>query len=85
MSHEITVWSKPNCQQCVAVKRRLSAAGVPFEERDITAPENARDLDHFKGIGYSSAPITEYGIIAFPGFDPGAVDALIAAWKADQA
>jgi hypothetical protein len=39
------------------VKFRLEAAGVLFEEKDITAPEHAKDLAHFVGIGYRSAPI----------------------------
>lgn len=80
----VIVWTKPACVQCRLVKQRLSAAGVPFEERDLTAPEAVKDLEHFKGLGYSSAPITEYEGIAFPGFMPGEVDRVIAAWRADH-
>ena len=83
-SATITVWTKPACQQCRMVKHRLDAAGVPYTEADITAPEHAKDLEHFKGIGYSSAPITEYGALAVPGFIPAEVDRIIAAWRADQ-
>lgn len=78
---DVTVWTKPNCVQCAAVKRRLTTAGVPFTERDLTAPENARDLDYFRGLGYSSAPITEHGAAAIPGFVPAEIDRIIAAWR----
>lgn len=79
---DITVWTKPNCVQCTAVKRRLTDAGVPFTERDLTAPEHEKDLEHFKGIGYATAPITEHGIVAVPGFVPAEIDLIIAAWRA---
>lgn len=81
----VTVWTKPGCVQCRAVERRLSEAGVAFVERDLSAPEHVKDLEHFRGIGYSSAPITEYGGIAFPGFVPADVDRVIEAWRAVEA
>lgn len=84
MSLEVVVWSKPACQQCRMVKFRLEAAGVPFVERDLTAPEHAKDLNHFRGIGYGSAPITEYGALAVPGFTPAEIDQVIDAWRADH-
>ena len=81
---DVIVWTKPACQQCRMVKFRLEAAGVPFVEADITAPEHAGDLDHFRGLGFSSAPITEYRAIAVPGFMPTEVDRVISAWRADH-
>lgn len=81
-SGDVTVWTKPNCVQCRMVKRRLSEAGVPFDERDLTAPENEKDLAHFRGLGYSSAPITEHGTVAVPGFVPAEIDRIIAEWRA---
>lgn len=80
----VIVWTKPVCQQCRMVKHRLTTAGVPFEERDLTAPEAAKDLEHFRILGYSSAPITEYGDIAVPGFMPSEIDRVIAAWREAQ-
>ncbi|MBN9176096.1 MAG: hypothetical protein J0I43_01820 [Microbacterium sp.] len=84
MSAAIIVWTKPSCQQCRMVKYRLDVAGVPFEERDLTAPENTKDLAHFAGIGYRSAPITEYGDIAVPGFVPSEIDRIVEAWRVRQ-
>lgn len=80
----VIVWTKPVCQQCRMVKHRLTAAGVPFEERDLTAPEAANDLEHFRSLGYTSAPITEYGPLAVPGFIPAEIDQVIAAWRDAQ-
>jgi len=81
----VTVWTKPNCQQCRLVKHRLDAADVAWRELDLTAPEHAKDLEYFRGLGFSSAPITEFGGIAVPGFMPSEVDRVIAAWRAEQA
>ena len=78
----VIVWSKPSCQQCRMVKFRLEAAGVEYEERDLTVPESAKDLEHSRGLGYYSAPITEFGEIAVPGFMPSEIDRVIAAWRA---
>lgn len=81
-SGEITVWTKPNCVQCTAVKRRLTEARVPFTERDLTAPENAKDLEYFRSLGFGSAPITEHGQAAIPGYVPAEIDRIAAAWRA---
>lgn len=82
MTTQITVWTKPNCVQCRLVKARLTTAGVPYTEQDITAPENTRELEYFKGLGYLSAPITEYGKLAFAGFIPAEIDRIADAYRA---
>lgn len=78
---DVTVWTKPSCVQCDAVKRRLDTACVPYTARDLTAPEHARDLAYFKGLGLSSAPITEHNAKAVPGYIPAEIDEIIAAWR----
>jgi glutaredoxin-like protein NrdH len=80
-SGDIILWSKPSCVQCTAVKRRLTEAGVPFTERDLTDPENASDLEYFQGLGYRQAPITEHGASAVPEYVPAEIDRIIAAWR----
>lgn len=80
----VIVWTKPNCVQCTAVKRRLTAAHVSFAERDLTAPEYATDLEYFRGLGYTSAPITEHGGSAVPGYMPSEIDRVIDAWRAEH-
>ncbi len=81
----VTVWSKPSCQQCRLVKFRLEAAGVEFEERDLTAQDAAKDLEYFRVLGYTSAPITEYGELVVAGFQPSQLDQVIEAWRAAHA
>ncbi|KJL37075.1 Glutaredoxin-like protein NrdH [Microbacterium ginsengisoli] len=83
-SGDITVWTKPSCVQCTAVKRRLTEAGVPFTERDLTAEEHESDLEYFRKLGYRSAPITAHGAVAVPGFVPAEIDRIIAAWRAEK-
>jgi glutaredoxin-like protein NrdH len=78
----VIVWTKPSCVQCRLVKHRLEVAGVPFTEMDLTAPESAKDLEHFRRLGYTSAPITEFEGIAVPGLMPSELDRIIGAWKA---
>lgn len=81
---DVVVWTKPACQQCRMVKFRLDAASVPFIEADITAREHERDLAYFSRLGFTSAPITEYGGIAVPGFMPSEIDRVIEAWRNDH-
>jgi glutaredoxin-like protein NrdH len=80
---DVIVWTKPSCQQCRMVKFRLEVANVPYVEADITAPEHAADLEHFRALGYLSAPITEYRDIAVPGFMPSEIDRIIDATRID--
>ena len=46
------------------------------------AEENAADLEYFQKLGYRTAPITEHGKAAVPGFIPAEIDKIIAAWRA---
>jgi glutaredoxin-like protein NrdH len=78
----VMVWTKPRCVQCDAVKRTLLEAGVSFVEADLTEADHADHLEYFKGLGFSSAPITEYGGIVTAGFDPAGIQRIIEAWKA---
>lgn len=77
MNPSIVVYSKPACVQCTAVKRRLTAAGVPFVELDLTAPEQAAQLEHFKAEGFLTAPVTEYGGQLVGGYNVDAIDSII--------
>lgn len=81
----VIVWTKPVCGQCTAVKLHLKKAGVAYDERDITAPENAKQLDYFRGLGYLSAPITEFRELAVPGFIPAEIDQVVERWREAQA
>ena len=63
---------------------RLKALGW-VQDFDLTAEEHFADLEHFKSLGYTSAPITEYEGSAIPGYNPDELDKLIENWKTDRA
>ena len=84
MSYTLTVYSKPRCQQCVAVKRSLTAKGITFTEGDAIA-----EVDMLREKGYQQAPVTffdGYGQhIEFSGFDVNQIDRIYALiTEADQ-
>lgn len=51
----INVYSKPNCQQCVATYRKLKSLGLPFNSIDITKDTEAAMF--VKQLGYAQAPV----------------------------
>jgi glutaredoxin-like protein NrdH len=51
---------------------------------DLTHPDNAKDLDYFKGLGFASAPVTEYKGQIMAGYDPAKLDEMIGAWDSDN-
>ncbi|MDS2171622.1 glutaredoxin domain-containing protein [Nesterenkonia sp. CL21] len=77
----ITVWSKPNCVQCNAVKRHLDKNGIPYEERDLTLDPDK--LLEFKDRGLAQAPVVESSTRdTFTGFNPYKLDELVEdAWE----
>lgn len=52
----ITVYSRPSCQPCKAVKRWLDKRSVEYAEVDVTTSPD--DLAAIKALGYTSAPVT---------------------------
>lgn len=84
MTTTITVWTKPRCIQCTMVKRLFDRDDVPYDELDITAPENAAMLQSFQEQGLASAPITEYEGRLIAGFRDEELKDLIAKYKADR-
>lgn len=51
----IDVYSKPNCQQCVATYRKLKSLGLPFNSFDVT--EDVVAAAFVRTLGYSQAPV----------------------------
>lgn len=51
----ITVYSKPNCQQCSATYRKLKSLDLPHESVDVT--EDADALAFIRALGYKQAPV----------------------------
>lgn len=68
----ITVWTLPDCKYCETTKRMLTNAEVEYTTKDLTAPENRRQLEAFKLRGFTSAPIVQTPTDTFSG------------WRADK-
>ena len=51
----IALYSKPDCVQCVATKRRMDRLGLEYTEVDVS--EDADALAFIKGLGYMQAPV----------------------------
>lgn len=80
---KITVYSKPACPQCTAVKRWLSSREIPHEVLDISQDPSAFDFVTAQ-LGYKQAPVVTLtspmpegaldGIYSFSGFNPGELE-----------
>ena len=51
----ITVYTKPNCQQCTATKRWLDNRGHTYQT--INLDESPDDLATVQKLGYAQAPV----------------------------
>lgn len=51
----ITLYSMPNCQQCIATKRSLDQAGATYRTVDVSRSPD--DLAAIIALDYSSAPV----------------------------
>lgn len=51
----IALYSKPDCVQCVATKRRLDRLGLEYTEVDMAQDPAA--LEYVRGLGYQQAPV----------------------------
>lgn len=82
MTLNVTVYSKPRCQQCVATKRWLKDKGIKHTVEDITEPGNAAAVAY---LGYLQAPVTVWtdsgpgGEQHFSGFNPTELDRILEA------
>lgn len=76
MTSAITLYTKPDCQQCVMTKRQLDAHGIPHEVRDVTQDPDAHAF--VTGLGYSAAPVVHAGDEDhWSGFRPERIRALL--------
>ena len=58
----ITLYSKPGCVQCNAIKRKFKTEGLvegeDFTVIDVSLPENAGYLLALKALGFEGVPVT---------------------------
>jgi glutaredoxin-like protein NrdH len=73
----VTVYSKPNCQACMATKKTLTRKGIAFDEIDVTEDQAAFDL--IVSMGFTSAPVVIAGELSWAGFQPDKINHLVQA------
>lgn len=77
---DVTIYSKPNCPQCEATKRKFTKEGVAFREVDVSEDKRAfmRVRDEW---GYQRVPVIEVrgeGFdVRWDGFRPDRMKAVI--------
>lgn len=77
---EIKIYTKPDCVQCQATKRRLDAAGVPYTVTDLS--NDPQMIEQMRAAGFTSVPIVEYGQERFAGYQIDRIKALTRAFGA---
>ena len=70
----VTVFTKPQCQQCEATKRRLNERGITFETVDLS--ENPETLAQLVHAGYRQAPVVITPDASWSGYRPDLIDEL---------
>lgn len=73
-SMTITVYSKPECQQCRATHLALEKAQLPHTVVDVTVDSVARE--YVRSLGYSGAPVVVADGQHWSGFRPDRIKAL---------
>lgn len=71
---QVTVYTKPACVQCVATKRALNQAGIPYITIDVTEDEAA--YQYVTSLGYLAAPVVTVGDDHWSGFQPDKIKQL---------
>ena len=54
-----------------------------IEEYDLSDPKFSEDLEYFKGLGLTAAPITEYKGNIVAGYNTEMLDNLLRSWESD--
>lgn len=72
----VTVWTTPNCVQCMMTKKKLDSHAIIYTVEDLTDAKNAQALADFKDQGLIAAPIVTTDIKTWSGFKPGKIDSL---------
>lgn len=63
---QVTVYTTPNCPQCMTTKRMMEKEGVEYSE--VALQDNPDKLEEFRAQGFTSAPIVTTDIKVWSGF-----------------
>ncbi len=73
----VTVYSRPGCGVCNALKHYLKAQGVRFRELDVSRdPDALAEMVQLSG-GARTVPVTTVGAEAVVGFDRDRLEELL--------
>jgi glutaredoxin-like protein NrdH len=62
----VTVWTKPNCVQCMQTLRVMDQEGIKYQTRRLD--KSVKAVERFKEMGLMSAPIVETDTKRWSGF-----------------
>ncbi|MCB5411681.1 glutaredoxin-like protein NrdH [Pseudogemmobacter faecipullorum] len=72
----VTLYTKPDCVQCVATKRALDAKKIQYDTVDLTQDEEA--MAKVQALGYRQAPVVIADDDHWAGFMPNKINDLVA-------
>ena len=72
----VTIYSLPNCVQCESTKKFLSRKSIEFIDIDMS--ENPEALKRVRELGFTQAPVVEFGEEKWSGFRIDRLNALAA-------
>lgn len=76
MGAKVTLYTRPGCGPCVAMKDALTRAGIVFEVVDVTTSEAGQC--RVAELGYKQAPVVDAGTLHWSGVQPAKVQELVA-------
>jgi glutaredoxin len=72
---QVLLFTQPGCLSCELMRLYLEAREIPFEERDITDPENRRVMTETHASNETPTLVIDEEVIT--GFDPALLDQLL--------
>ena len=70
----VTLWTKPNCVQCMQTKKEFDREGIIYREKRLDRSPKA--VARFQEMGFLSAPIVESDDRRWAGFRIGKIRSL---------
>lgn len=71
---KITLWTKPNCQQCLMTAKQFDKRGIIYQTKRLDRSPKA--VDRFLELGLMAAPIVETDNKRWSGFRLDKIDSL---------
>ena len=66
------VYTKENCVQCTATKRRMDKKGIQYDTIDVSQNSDVRDL--LIEEGFTQMPVVKWRNVSWSGYVPEKID-----------